>query len=123
MNTFDFIFVEYELGNKPLPKDYCSGIESKDLRRLYRKLFNVIHPAIQIHCVKLDGYRAITSFEAFRNKVRNFSKTRWYYAIGDKEEFSQFYAKNYVGFKEIQHNSIHEFFEFIGYNYKSKKFN
>ena len=44
-----------------------------------------------------------------------------------KQEFEQFYGPyvhpNYVGLKEIKHNSIYEFFDFIGYNYKSKKFN
>ena len=117
----EFIYVEFERGNKPLPKGYAKDIPNKDLRRQYRKSYNIGKP-LRLHCVKLDGYRAIGSFEAFRNKARNFSETRWYYAKGTREEFGMFDQKAYDGFEEIQHNSIYDFFNFIGYDYKTKKF-
>lgn len=116
------VFVERQLGNKPLPKGYASEINGKDLRKQYRKLFNVTGPAIQLHYVELEGYKPIGSFEAFRNKSRNFSKTRWYYAITEKEEFLQIYSSQYSNLNVIEHKSIYDFFTFIGYNYKTKKF-
>lgn len=105
-----------------LPKGYFQLIDLKELVKLHY----VATPSPG----EKDFYRGVGSFEAFRNPKypkRQSNNGHWFYPERliefeiDRKNIGK-YLKKYYDVPEIHHESIDAFYNYIGYDRKTKRY-
>ena len=82
---------------------------------------------VAVHTFTIAGYREVLSYGGWALAYKNRNKTKNYlFYARDEEEYELSLAgKKYhdtLDIKRIEHGSLWEFYKFIGYDYKSKRY-